>query len=167
MSDSTTTEAGGTGEPAAPDAAALTAKLAAAEAQLAELSTWRTQQEAQAKENERKSMTEAHKLEADRAALSAKEKALASRARSDVLVKLGVVEKFHGYAPDVDPADPNGAKALEDWAKANPELVKARQFDSQPYNAPQGSSLAKLLTGGVKNSIINPRRAAELLSRSK
>jgi multidrug efflux pump subunit AcrA (membrane-fusion protein) len=162
MSDSTTPESGGTGEPAAPDAAALTAKLAAAEAQLAELSTWRTQQEAQAEESKRKSMTEAQKLEADRAALTAKEKALANRARADVLVKLGVVEKFHGYAPDVDPVDPNGAKALEDWAKANPELVKAPEVKSQPFDLGK-SALGQILSGEKKSPLMSAAWASRLL----
>lgn len=152
---------------APPDPVAMATELAAARAQLAEFAAWKTQQEQAETEAKRARMTEAQKLAADREALTAKEKALKDRARGDVLAKLGVLDKFHAIAPDVDPADPAGAKALEDWAKANPELVKPRSSDSQPYNAPQGSSLAKLLTGGVKNSIINPRRAAELLSRSK
>ena len=144
-----------------------TAELAAARAQLAELAAWKAKVESEAEETKRASMTEAQKLAADREALTAKERALSARARSEALTKLGVLEKAHQWAPDADPATPAGAKALEDWARANPELVKAPAFNSQPYNAPQGSPLAKLLSGGIKNAIINPRRAAELLSRSK
>ena len=144
-----------------------TAELAAARAQLAELSAWKAKVESEAEETRRASMTEAQKLAADREALTAKEKALSTRARSEALTKLGVLEKAHQWAPDADPATPAGAKVLEDWARANPELVKATPQSGLAYDAPADSSLGKLLRGALPNALINAKRAAELLSRSK
>ena len=165
MSDSTTPDT--TPTPDATPAPDHAAELAAAKAQLAELTAWKTQQVADAEAAKRASMSEAEKLAADRAALDGERKALRDRSRKDALTRLGVLDKAHQWAPDVDPADPAGAAALEAWAKSNPELVKTPTPQSQPYDAPAGSPLAKLLSGGLKNSIINPKRAAELLSRSK
>jgi hypothetical protein len=163
MSEQTET----TQEPTTETAPDTAAELAAAKAQIAEFASWKAKIESEAEEKARASMTEAQKLAADREALTAKEKALSARARSEALTKLGVLEKAHQWAPDVDPATPAGAKALEDWARANPELIKAQAQTGHAYDAPADSSLGKLLRGALPNALINAKRAAELLSRSK
>lgn len=160
MSDSTTTDDTQQAPPAAPDTAA---ELATAKAQLAEFAAWKTKIEGEAEETKRASMSEAQKLAADREALSTKEKALRDRSRKEALAKLGVLDKAHQWAPDVDPADPAGAKALEDWAKANPELVKAAPVTSHVYDAPPKSALAKILSGEVTNPLLSAKWAAKLL----
>lgn len=51
--------------------------------------------------------------------------------RETLLGKLGVMDKFKGYAPDVDPFTDDGRAKLESWAAENPELLEAR-----PASAP-------------------------------
>ena len=165
MSDSTTSQETGQQEQqqSAPDAAKLAADLAAATAKLAELETWKAEQAKAAEEAARAKMSDAQKLEADRAALAAKEKALKDRSRKDALTKLGVIEKAHQWAPDVDPADPAGAKALEDWAKANPELVKRTEMTGQSYAAPPKSALGQILSGERSSPLMSAGWARKLL----
>ena len=146
-----------------PDATALAAELATTKAQLAEFATWKATTEAANEAAKRERMTEAEKLAADRASLDAQRKSLKDRSRGDALAKLGVLEKAYQWAPDVDPADPAGAKALEDWAKANPELVKAPTVQSHGYNPPPESALAKVLNGTSKNPILSSAWARKLL----
>lgn len=146
-----------------PDATALAAELATTKAQLAEFATWKATTEAANEAAKRERMTESEKLAADRASLDAQRKALKDRSRGDALAKLGVLEKAYQWAPDVDPADPAGAKVLEDWAKANPELVKAPTVLSQGYNPPPESALAKVLSGTSKNPILSASWARKLL----
>lgn len=146
-----------------PDATALAAELATTKAQLAEFATWKATTEAANEAAKRERMTESEKLAADRASLDAQRKALKDRSRGDALAKLGVLEKAYQWAPDVDPADPAGAKALEDWAKANPELVKAPTVQSHGYNPPPESALAKVLSGTSKNPILSASWARKLL----
>ena len=163
MSDSTTQETGQQQEQAAPDAAKLAADLAAATAKLAELEAWKSEQAKAAEEAARAKMSDAQKLEADRAALAAKEKALKDRSRREALAKLGVIEKAHQWAPDVDPADPAGAKALEDWAKANPELVKRAEMTGHSYAAPPKSALGQILSGERSSPLMSAGWARKLL----
>ena len=163
MSDSTTQEHGQQQDAAPPDPAKLAADLAAATAKLAELETWKAEQAKAAEEAARAKMSDAQKLEADRAALAAKEKALKDRSRKDALTKLGVIEKAHQWAPDVDPADPAGAKALEDWAKANPELVKATEQTGHSYAAEPRSALGQILSGEKRSPLLSGGWARKLL----
>jgi len=163
MSDSTTQETGQQQEQAAPDAAKLAADLAAATAKLAEFEAWKAEQVKASEEAARAKMSDAQKLEADRAALAAKEKALKDRSRKEALAKLGVIEKAHQWAPDVDPADPAGAKALEDWAKANPELVKAPETQGHSYAAEPRSALGQILSGEKKSPLMSGKWARRLL----
>lgn len=163
MSDSTTQEQEQKQDAAPPDPAKLAADLAAATAKLAELETWKAEQAKAAEEAARAKMSDAQKLEADRAALAAKEKALKDRARRDALTKLGVVEKAHQWAPDVDPADPSGAKALEDWARANPELVKATEPTGHSYAAEPRSALGQILSGEKRSPLLSGGWARKLL----
>ena len=163
MSDSTTQETEQQQEQAAPDAAKLAADLAAATAKLAELEAWKSEQAKAAEEAARAKMSDAQKLEADRAALAAKEKALKDRSRREALAKLGVIEKAHQWAPDVDPVDPAGAKALEDWAKANPELVKRAEMTGHSYAAPPKSALGQILSGERSSPLMSAGWARKLL----
>tara|TARA_R100000808_G_scaffold22990_1_gene50487 strand:+ start:598 stop:1128 length:531 start_codon:yes stop_codon:yes gene_type:complete len=54
-----------------------------------------------------------------------------SAMRETLLAKLGVMEKFRGYAPDVDPFSDDGRSKLEAWARENTELLESR-----PSSAP-------------------------------
>lgn len=138
-------------------------ELEAAKAKIAEFEAWKTQQEKAAEEAARERMTDKQRLEADRAKLDAERKSLKDRARGEALAKLGVLEKAYQWAPDVDPADPAGAAALEAWAKANPELVRQQQRTSHGYEAPPKSALAKVLSGEIKTPLLNPAWARKLL----
>ena len=163
MSDSTTQETGQQQEQAAPDATKLAADLAAATAKLVEFEAWKAEQVKASEEAARAKMSDAQKLEADRAALAAKEKALKDRSRREALAKLGVIEKAHQWAPDVDPADPAGAKALEDWAKANPELIKRAEITGHSYAAPPKSALGQILSGERSSPLMSAGWARKLL----
>ena len=138
-------------------------ELEAAKAQLAEMLQWKAQQEKAAEEAARERMTDKQRLEADRAKLDAERKALKDRARGEALAKLGVLEKAYQWAPDVDPADPAGAAALEAWAKANPELVRQQQAQSRGYEAPPKSPLAEVLSGARKTPLLSAKWAQKLL----
>ena len=158
----TDTTGGGQG---AGDAAAT--KLAVLEAQIAELTTKATAAEAAAEAAKREKMSDAEKLAADRAELDKQRSALANRARGDALTRLGVIEKAHQWAPQVDPGTPEGAKTLEDWARANPELVKARDTGAHPFQAPPDSPLADILSGKRKSPLLSAAWANNLLGRLK
>lgn len=142
-------------------------ELAALKAQVAELTTKATAAEAAAEAAKREKMSDAEKLAADRAELDKQRSALANRARGDALTRLGVIEKAHQWAPQVDPATPEGAKALEDWARANPELVKARDTGAHSFQAPPDSPLAEILSGKRKSPLLSAAWANNLLGRLK
>ena len=156
--DTKTTD-GGQGDKSAD----LTAQVATLTAQLTELSTKAAAAEAAAEAAKREKMSDAEKLAADRAELDKQRTALANRARGDALTRLGVIEKAHQWAPQVDPGTPEGAKALEDWAKANPELVKRTDTGGQNFQAPPDTPLAELLSGKRKSPLLSAGWAQKLL----
>jgi len=141
----------------------LAAQVATLTAQLTELSTKAAAAEAAAEAAKREKMSDAEKLAADRAELDKQRTALANRARGDALTRLGVIEKAHQWAPQVDPGTPEGAKALEDWAKANPELVKRTDPGGQNFQAPPDTPLAELLSGKRKSPLLSAGWAQKLL----
>lgn len=143
------------------------AELATLKAQFAEMQAKVKAAEDAAEAAKREKMSDAEKLAADRAKLEADRAALTNRARTDALNKLGVIEKAHGWAPNVDPATPEGAKQLEDWAKANPELVKKVEQTGLPSLIPPASPLAELLSGKKTGSLLNPKHALSLLNSLK
>lgn len=112
--------------------------------------------EAQRAEKERKEWQA--QVDADRAKIKQERKSLA-------LSKLGVLPKFQAFAPDVDPADPAGAAALEKWAKEYPEAVATKVQPAQPADVPEGSMLHKILTGAAKSPFMTREGFARLLGR--
>ena len=89
-----------------------------------------------------------------------------------MLAQLGVAEKFRAFAPAVDPKDPAGAKALDDWAKANPELLKpsAGSVPSNPMTAKvealgkvAGQALQDILAGKRKSTLVTQSNLSKLI----
>lgn len=144
----------------APD---VNVELSTLKAQLAELMQAKQAADAAADEARRNALSEKERVEEDRKALEAEKSKLKSERRRDALSKLGVLEKAAALAPDVDPSDPAGAKALEDWAKANPEFVKRAEAQSYAYDTPKGSNLGKILSGEMKSPIISRDGLRKLL----
>lgn len=108
-------------------------------------------------------------LAKQRGDLDATKTALVTERRDLALERLGVVDKFKAFAPAADPKDPAGAKALEAWAKANPELLKPTSanggaaptvFDELKQKA--GSALQKVLSGERKSTLVTARNLSKL-----
>ncbi len=171
MSDTTTTPEGGDKAPdntagdkapdktpetgdKAPDLAAIVATLTA---QVAELTAERTKAAEAAEAARVASLTEAEKVAEERKALETEKKSLVTQARQAAADKLGILPKALPLAPDVDPRTPEGAKALETWAKENPEFLRPTNSAPNPLadlaNSAKGR-LADVLTGKVKNPLI-------------
>jgi predicted secreted protein len=150
-------------KPAAPEPPAYKQRLQALQTQLKELSAMKAEQAKASEESRRSAMSEREKLEEDRKALQAERDALRQTRRKDAMSKLGILEKAAALAPDVDPADPTGAAALEAWAKDNPEFVRRADAQSTPYDVPQGSRLARILTGAEKSPLISRDGLRKLL----
>lgn len=135
--------------PPAPD---LAAQLAAMQAQVADLTAKNAAAEAAAEATRLAGLSDAEKLAEERAAVVREREALTLDRRVSALDKLGVQPKYRTFAPQVDPADPAGALALDKWAKENPELVTPKVAPPAPPPAvPPKSNLAKVLAGEVKN----------------
>ena len=136
-------------ETPAPD---LAAELAATKAIVAELTAKSQAAEAAAEATRLAGLSDAEKLAEERAAVVREREALTLDRRVSALDKLGVQPKYRTFAPQVDPADPAGALALDKWAKENPELVTPKVAPPAPPPAvPPKSNLAKVLAGEVKN----------------
>jgi hypothetical protein len=150
-------------KPAAPEPPAYKQRLQALQTQLKELSAMKAEQAKASEESRRSAMSEREKLEEDRKALQAERDALRQTRRRDAMSKLGILEKAAALVPDVDPADPTGAAALEAWAKDNPEFVRRADAQSTPYDVPQGSRLARILTGAEKSPLISRDGLRKLL----
>lgn len=125
--------------------------------------------EAAAKASEDAQLTDAQRIDKERKDWQAQVDVDRAKIKTDrkamALEKLGIVPKFHGYAPDVDPTDPAGAAALEKWAKGNPELVSKREAPAQPVDVPEGSMLHKILTGAAKSPFMTTDGFRRLLGR--
>lgn len=122
--------------------------------------------ERQAKLTEAQRMQE--ELAKQRGELEATKAQLAADRRALALERLGVAEKFRGFAPAVDPADPKGAKQLEDWAKANPELlapVSRGTTGSTALDAIRNgasTALQQVLAGTRKSTLVTARNLGKL-----
>ena len=87
--------------------------------------------------------------------------------RTLALERLGVVDKFRSFAPAVDPADPKGAKQLEEWAKSNPELLQpvSRGTTSTALDAIKAgasTALQQVMAGTRKSTLVTARNLAKL-----
>lgn len=85
--------------------------------------------------------------------------------RNAALDRLGVLDKYRQFAPDVDVSDAKGARQLEQWVTAHPELI-ARKDAAKPTrlsNATEKSSaLRDILSGKRKNPLVNKRSLAAM-----
>jgi hypothetical protein len=159
---------------ASDEVAALKAQLAALQAAEAErvAAATKAAEEAAAKaEAERQSrMTAEQKrdeeLAAQRREIEATKSQLVQERRNLALDKLGVADKFRQFAPSADPADPKGAKQLEDWAKANPELLRPQTVSSSDPLAQlkqkAGTALQRVLSGEKKSTLVTQRNLSKL-----
>ena len=147
--------------PPAPD---LAAQLAAMQAQVADLTAKNAAAEAAAEATRLAGLSDAEKLAEERAAVVREREALTLDRRVSALDKLGVQPKYRTFAPQVDPADPAGALALDKWAKENPELLTPRAAGGQPPpKAPEGTMLAKVLSGQVRHPFMTASGLGKLL----
>lgn len=141
----------------------LAAELAALKEQLTTLAAAKAAADEAAEQARRDKLSEQERVAEDRKLLEAERAKLKAERRKDALGKLGVLEKAAALAPDVDPSDPSGAKALEDWAKQNPEFVRQSAPTSTAYDVPKGSNLGKILSGEMKSPIISREGLRKLL----
>lgn len=138
-------------------------KLQELQSQLKSLAEAKAAQAVEQEQARRSAMSEREKLEEDRKALQAERDALRQARRKDALNKLGVLEKAAALVPDVDPIDPAGAQALERWAAENPEFVRRAEPQGTAYAVPEGSKLAKILSGAEKSAMISREGLRKLL----
>lgn len=160
--------------PPADDVAALRAELAALKSaeEARQAAAAKAGEEAAAKaEEERKAKLSAEQkfaeeLAAQRSQIEETRKQLADERRNLALDRLGVAEKFRQFAPAVDPGDPKGAKALESWAKENPELLRQQAAPvSDALSALRtkaGSALQKVLSGEKKSTLVTERNLSKM-----
>lgn len=156
------------------------AALAAAKAKLAEtIAAHKATAATRATEAEtarQATLTAAQKLEEDRAALTKQgddlkadlakqQQALIDDARRSAADRMGINPKALALVPVVDPRTPDGAKALETWAKENPEFVARRGSDTTQPPAPlPESNIAKILSGAIKHPFITATEVASRLA---
>lgn len=138
-------------------------KLQELQSQLKSLAEAKAAQAVEQEQARRSALSEREKLEEDRKALQAERDSLRQARRKDAMSKLGILEKAAALVPDVDPIDPAGAQALERWAHENPEFVRRADPLGTPYAAPEGSKLARILSGAEKSAIISREGLRKLL----
>jgi hypothetical protein len=173
-------DSGGGGD-AGGSAAKLAAELAAAKARIAELDAEAAARSSSAAEAAAEkaaadeaarvaALTTDQKRDEELAALrgeveSSKAAALAQR-RAIALERAGVIDKFRSYAPIADPADIAGAKAIDEWVKANPELC--RPVSGEPSSALSairksgGNALQQILAGTRKSTLVTASNLGKL-----
>ncbi len=146
----------------APDLAAQVAALTATVASLNEANKAAQAREAaataQAEATRVASLSEAERVAEDRKAIDAERKAMVTDARKSAADKLGIRAEALPLVPDCDPRTPEGAKAIEDWAKANGWAIKATAQEAANPLLDMAKSatgkLADVLSGKVKNPMI-------------
>lgn len=183
MSDSTTSQVEAaapaasttTQPPASDELTLLKAELAALKAAETERANAaeraRAEAETKAEEERKAKLTAQQKIEeelaAQRTQIEQTKTQLVAERRAMALERLGVMEKFRTFAPNVDPADPKGAKELETWAKANPELVRtAAPVAESPLaqlKAKAGTALQQVLSGQKKSTLVTERNLGKML----
>lgn len=139
----------------APDAPDLAAQIASLTATVAALTADKARADAAAEEARKASLTEAQRLAEDRQAVEAERKALVQDARKAAAERLGINPKALALAPEVDPRTADGAKALEAWARDNPEFVKAAGAKGELPKWEPESALGKILAGKATHPLID------------
>jgi len=119
-------------------------------------------------------LSDAERLAEERAAWQAEVEGergrLKGEARAQALAKMGVLEKFAAFAPDVDVRDKKGQAELEKWAKENPELLAPRDQPaaSKPDAAPGRKASTKLqeILSGKRKSMLVSRESIERMANN-
>jgi len=95
---------------------------------------------------------------------------LKAEARDQALSRLGVLDKFARFAPDVDVRDKKGQADLEKWAKDNPELLAPRDQPAaaKPDLAPGRKASTKLqeILSGKRKSMLVSRESIERMAKN-
>ena len=158
--------------PAAPAAPDLAGEMATLREQIAALTSEKEAAEAAAKEAADAKMSDAERLEQERASFRAEiedeRSRLRTEARSQALQRAGVLPSYHEYVPDLDPRTPDGAKALEKWIASHPETV-SRQVESKPSPienmSNRSSAVAEILTGKRKSTLVTAKSLQKMFNR--
>lgn len=147
-----------TPEGGAPDLAAVVAALTQKlDGLTAELTAEKTKAAEAAEAARVAKLSDAEKLAEERKALDLEKKGLVQEARKSAADKLGINAKALPLVPDVDPRTAEGAKAMEAWAKENPEFCKTTTAAPNPLTALGQSAkgkLADILSGKTSNPLI-------------
>tara|TARA_R100000808_G_scaffold2971_1_gene11081 strand:+ start:835 stop:1392 length:558 start_codon:yes stop_codon:yes gene_type:complete len=117
-------------------------------------------------------LTEAERLDAERAAWKQEVEADRARLRVELrdaaLDRAGVLSKYNNFAPDVDVRTPEGQKALESWLKDHPETIKRPDVVAQPTPTDalikRSSKLAEILTGKRKSTLITQKSIEKMFN---
>ena len=150
----------------APDVAG---ELASLKAQIEGLTKAKTEADNKAEEARKAALSEADKLKEERAAFMAEvegtKAGIRKEARGQAMDRLGILPNYRDFAPDVDPRDPAGAKALTDWAQSHPEVVKAQgTHNPAPMTPPPESMLGKVLSGVAKSPYMTKEGFRKLIN---
>ena len=142
------------------------------DADKAKLETERASAATAAEAERQAKLTEAQRMQEElakqRGELEATKVQLVNDRRTLALERLGVAEKFRGFAPAVDPSDPAGAKQLEAWAKANPELLAPMSRSTAGNTALDAirsgasTALQQVLAGTRKSTLVTERNLSRL-----
>jgi len=164
--DTTTTAADNNKAADAPD---LAAQIASLTATVASLTKAKDDADAAAETARKAGLTEAQKLAEEREAFQAEvastRQGLVSEARNATLDKMGVLPAYRAWAPqDADPRTPEGARALEAWAKEHPEVVRVTTAGPAPMTPAPESKLAKVLSGIAASPYISADGLRKLVS---
>jgi len=130
--------------------------------------------DAQAEKARLEALSDAEKLSEERQAWQAEVEAergrLKTEARRQALTKLGVLEKFQEFAPDVDVREKSGQAGLEEWAKGNPELLAPRdqpataKADLLPAGKTYSSKLQDILSGKRKSMLVTRESIEKMMN---
>lgn len=152
----------------------LAARLAAAEAKLAERDALEAKAKLEAEQAAEAARVAAltaeqkrdEELQSLRDRVNSQDAALVATRREAALDKLGLPAKYRAFAPQGDPSTVEGAKALEAFAREHPELLSSST--SQPQSllgraiAAGESNLAKVLKGERKSTLVTEASIARL-----
>lgn len=147
----------------------VAAELASLKGQLEALTKAKTESDNKAEEARKAALSEADKLKEEREAFKLEvegtKAGIRKEARGQAMDRLGILPNYRDFAPDCDPRTPEGAKALTDWAKDHPEVVKAVGTTGHaPMTPPPESMLGKVLSGVAKSPYMTKEGFRKLIN---
>jgi hypothetical protein len=140
-------------------------ELAAAKAELAAYKAKEAEAASKAEEARLASLTEAQRFQEERKAFDAEKQSLLDDARKAAVDRLGIIPKALPLVPKVDPRTIEGARALESWAKENPEFLKPRITTSDDYIPTKGTPLEDLMSGKKQHPLYTADGIRKLLAK--